>query len=301
MAPIVAAFAAGAVVGVLASRLGRPARAGKTFALADQQARFSAQKAAHSVRALDIEAIYDPGLLQGKRVLVTGGNRGIGLAIARELVQCGAETLVTCRKTSADLNALGVAQIIEGIDVQKDACMPTLARVLTAPIDILINNAGYFKKERESMRKKTMDFEDEMKTIDICCVGQLRVVSALYQAGLIAKGGKVAMITSQGGSVEWRDVQSPDGGDYGHHMSKAAANMGSKLLANEMKGEFSVAVLHPGFNKTGMTAKYADIWETEGAVEPSVGAKRICHEINLLSPATSGLFINCEDGLEIPW
>ena len=62
------------------------------------------------------------------------------------------------------------------------------------------------------------------------------------------------MVTPQGGSVTWREVQNPAGGDYGHHMSKAAANMGSKLLAQELKHEgIMVQVLHPGFNKTDMT------------------------------------------------
>ena len=60
-------------------------------------------------------------------------------------------------------------------------------------------------------------------------------------------------------------------------------------------------LLHPGFNKTGMTAKYAAIWEREGAVEPAVGARRVLHEVVLGSLATSGRFVNCEDGLQIPW
>ena len=68
--------------------------------------------------------------------------------------------------------------------------------------------------------------------IDICAVGPLRITNALYKAGKLGEGSKVAMITSQGGSITWRDVQNGDeGGDYGHHMSKCAANMMSKLLA----------------------------------------------------------------------
>jgi hypothetical protein len=39
-----------------------------------------------------------------------------------------------------------------------------------------------------------------------------------------------------------------------------------------------VVLLHPGFNRTEMTAKYKDIWDKEGAVEPSVGAKRVLYE-----------------------
>jgi len=85
-------------------------------------------------------------------------------------------------------------------------------------------------------------------------------------------------------------------------MSKAAANMGSVLLSQELKSKkISVGVLHPGFNKTGMTEKYKEIWEKEGAVDPTVGAKRVMYETGKLSMETTGKFINCEDGLEIPW
>eukprot|EP00122_Pirum_gemmata_P009305 Pgem_evm1s8598 len=147
-----------------------------------------------------------------------------------------------------------------------------------------------------------MDFEEELKMIDICSVGLLRVTNAIIKNELMKSGGKIAMITSQGGSIAWRDVQCPNGGDYGHHMSKASANMAGKLVANELKSkEIAVGILHPGFNRTDMTAKYSHIWDIEGAVTSDVGAKRVLHEINVLSLKTTGLFINCEDGLEIPW
>lgn len=74
------------------------------------------------------------------------------------------------------------------------------------------------------------------------------------------------------------------------------------LLAQEVKSKgIAVGVFHPGFNKTEMTSKYKDIWEIEGAVDPAIGAKRIMYETGQLSLDSSGKFINCEDGLEIPW
>ena len=74
------------------------------------------------------------------------------------------------------------------------------------------------------------------------------------------------------------------------------------LLSQELKPKgIAVGILHPGFNKTGMTSKYKDIWEKEGAVDPSVGAKRVLYETGKLSMDTTGKFINCEDGLEIPF
>jgi NAD(P)-dependent dehydrogenase (short-subunit alcohol dehydrogenase family) len=85
-------------------------------------------------------------------------------------------------------------------------------------------------------------------------------------------------------------------------MSKSAANMAAVLLAQEVRSKgIAVGVFHPGFNKTAMTAKYKDIWEVEGAVDPEIGAKRIFYETGHLSMESSGKFINCEDGLEIPW
>ena len=138
--------------------------------------------------------------------------------------------------------------------------------------------------------------------IDICAVGPLRITSALVNAHLLAPNAKVAMITSQGGSISWRTTQNPSGHDYGHHMSKAAANMMSVLLAQELRSKgIIVTILHPGFNKTDMTKKYEKIWEIEGAVDKTIGAKRVLHEIGLMDMDRTGKFINCEDGLQIPW
>lgn len=164
----------------------------------------------------------------------------------------------------------------------------------------LINNAGYFYKEVETL--ETLNFAEELKTIDIAALGPLRVSAALVNGGLMNEDAKIVMISSQGGSVAWRTVQNPTGHDYGHHMSKTATNMMAMLLSQELKEKgIAVGIFHPGFNKTGMTAKYKDIWEKEGAVDPSVGAKRILYEAGRLSMETTGKFVNCEDGLEIPW
>ena len=272
------------------------------FTMANQVNRFAAAKAANTPRVMDIDSVYDGAFLKGQRVLVTGANRGIGLALCRELTDKGARVVATCRKTSEELNALKPEQIIEGVDVTDTASCEKMAQAVGEPLDVVINNAGYFYEPVEKVTDGSMAFDEEMKMIDICAVGPLRVSYALYRAGKIPKGSKIAMVTSQGGSVTWREVQNPSGGDYGHHMSKSAANMGAKLLAQELKHEgVMVQILHPGFNKTDMTAKYAKIWEIEGAVDASVGAKRVMHEIGLMTPEYNGLFINCEDGLQIPW
>jgi len=294
--PIVGSLVIGAVAGSALT-----VRADEGFTIPDQVKRFAQHKRTNNQRALDIDKFYDGKQLLGKRVLVTGGNRGIGLALATQLKADGAKVIVTCRKTSPELDALSIEQVITGVDVAMDEDMPTMVKALDGKlVDVLINNAGYFYEPEEKI--DSLNFKEEMKMIDICALGPLRITAALVNAGLLTEGSKVAVITSQGGSVTWRDVQNPSGGDYGHHMSKCAANMMSVLLAKELfaKG-IAVMILHPGFNKTGMTAKYKEIWEVEGAVDVAVGAKRVLHEVNVGSLKTSGKFINCEDGLMIPF
>jgi NAD(P)-dependent dehydrogenase (short-subunit alcohol dehydrogenase family) len=301
--------AVGCILTVGAFRLGK--RSGvrsfstlqSRFTNPDQPARFAADKAANNPRVMDLESMYDPASLKGKTCLVTGGNRGIGLAIAKELLNIGAEVIITTR-SPADVPG---TTCISGVELTDNSCGTKVADAVNnmgKKIDVLINNAGYFYEPVESITDPTspLNFDEEMKMIDICAVAPLRVTSGLFQKGCFSKGAKIAMITSQGGSIDWRTTQNPDGKDYGHHMSKAAANMMAVLVAQEFKKEgLCVGILHPGFNKTGMTKKYEKIWEIEGAVDASLGAKRVCHEIDLLTMERTGLFINCEDGLEIPW
>jgi len=266
----------------------------------DQPARFAQHKADGVVRVMDIDAVFEPSSYSGRRVLVTGSNRGLGLALVQQAAACGATVYATCRRPSEALAAVGGdVRIIEGVDVTKDAAMATLVAGVDAPLDVVINNAGYFYGPTE--RLESLAFDEELKMIDICAVGMLRVTAALWNAKKITPGGKVAMITSQGGSISWREVQNPAGGDYGHHMSKAAANMMGKLVAQELKGQVAVAILHPGFCRTDMTNKYADIYDEHGAVESSIGAKRVLHQINLTALKDNAKLVNCEDGLTIPW
>jgi short-subunit dehydrogenase len=222
---------------------------------------------------------------------------GLGLELAKELSYQGALVIATTREDEDVPNI----ETIGDIDVQDDKCGDKIVRGLKGrKVDILINNAGYFTEKEE--RLDALDFSEEKKMIDVCAIGPLRVTSALFKAGLLAKHAKVIMITSQAGSISWRLTQNPEGHDYGHHMSKAASTMDSVLLSQELKqAGIAVGIFHPGFNKTEMTTKYKHKWEEEGAVDPAVGAKRVCHEICRLDMKTTGRFINCEDGLEIPF
>lgn len=272
----------------------------RVYSLADQIARFARAKAEQNERYLNIDSVYDGSFIKGKRVLVVGASRGLGLAITKELVAQGAHVIATCRSKCPTLESAGVAQIISSVELQDNASVQKLAESLDAPIDYLIQNAGYFTESAESL--SALNDKEQLKQIDICALAPLRVVAALKNNGKL-NGGKVVIISSQAGSVEWRFTQNAGkGGDYGHHMSRAACNIAAALMSEELKKDgIPVVLLHPGFNRTDMTAKYSHIWDIEGAVDASIGAKRVLHEVKNVSMETTGKFINCEDGLLIPW
>jgi len=118
------------------------AASSRTYSMADQIARFSRAKEEQNARYLDIDTVYDGSYLKGKRVLITGGNQGLGLAIAKELVAQGAETIVVGRRSSPELDELG-CQVITGVDVTDDAQVSgKMVSEVGEPLDYVINNAG---------------------------------------------------------------------------------------------------------------------------------------------------------------
>ena len=115
------------------------------YTIPDQPARFARAKAQQNQRYLDITSVYNPQYLKGKRVAITGANRGIGLALAQELVAQGGRLVAIGRSSSPQLEALQPEESILNIDVTSDEdCSTVAAQIKGGPIDILINNAGYF-------------------------------------------------------------------------------------------------------------------------------------------------------------
>jgi len=295
-------------------------RGGVKYSIPDQVARFANANETKDARYLDITTVYDGSGLAGKRVLITGAEQGLGLELVTEILKQGGTCVQAGRNSSADLDKIaadnpGKVVIINEIDVTNDEKMKKMCDE-TAPggaLDIVINCAGYFYGPAESVGVGCdghLNFPQQMLQINICALGPLRITAALYKAGLIKKdGGKVIIITSQAGSCEWRFTQNPTPtpgeefhGNYGHHMSRAATNIMGCILSQELKADgIPVQMLHPGFNRTAMTQKYAHIWDIEGAVEPHIGCKRVLYETLKADMSTSGSVINCEDGLRIPW
>ena len=217
-------------------------------------------------------------------VLITGANRGIGLALVETFLANGDQVIAVCRQSSTALKNLAVT-IIDDIDVSDASDIQRLKKTLSnKAIDIIINNAGILR--RSSLAEP--NFDDISLQFEVNAVAPLRVAHALTDN--VAKGGKLVMITSRMGSVE----DNSSGGSYGYRMSKSALNAAGKSLAIDLEPRgIAVALLHPGYVKTEMV-------NLGGEISPELSAKRLFSRIEALSMANSGSFWHA-NGEELPW
>jgi NAD(P)-dependent dehydrogenase (short-subunit alcohol dehydrogenase family) len=217
--------------------------------------------------------------------VVTGANRGIGLALSALLRQRGYEVVAACRGSSPALNELGVS-VVDGVDVSEQAGAAKLAAALSdREVALLINNAGILRWETGL---EQLDLAEVQRQFEVNALGPLRVTQALR--GNLRAGSKVALITSRMGSI----ADNSSGGAYGYRMSKAALNMAGKSLAHDLKGAgIAVAILHPGMVKTDMIRGH-------GQIEPEDAARGLLARIDALTLASSGGFWH-QSGEVLPW
>ena len=216
--------------------------------------------------------------------VVTGANRGIGLEICAQLKARGDTVVAVCRKSSPELDALGV-KVISGVDMTSAEGPGLVSKALgDQPIDVLVNNAGVLVGDSLG----ALDVEAMRTQYEVNTLGPLRMT-----AGLVSKlhaGSKVALVSSRAGSIG----DNGSGGLYGYRMSKAALNMAGVSLARDLAPkDIMVAILHPGFIRTGMTGG-------NGNDDPPVAAKGLIARIDELTPARSGKFFHA-NGEELPW
>ncbi|MCJ1472219.1 hypothetical protein MMC13_000866 [Lambiella insularis] len=112
------------------------------------------------------------------------------------------------------------------------------------PIDIVIITAGYFATESFD----EPDWDAEVKMYTISAIGPIFLVHHLVKSGLVTKGAKIILVSSESGSIALRH-ESEGGGNYGHHASKAASNMVGKLLSLDLQDqEIAVRMVHVSSN-----------------------------------------------------
>ena len=217
-------------------------------------------------------------------VVITGANRGIGLALTKKFVQEKFEVIAVCRTSSPELLSEN-AEVIDGIDLCHTNAIRELARKL-APysIDILINNAGIWGNETLG----SINYQQMGHVIQNNAIAPMQLTETLLP--LMSQNSKIAFITSRMGSIE----DNTSGGSYDYRMSKAALNIAAKSLSIDVKPQdISVAILHPGFVQTDMVGG-------RGHITADEAAERLFQRINQLNLSNSGTFWH-SDGSILPW
>ena len=220
-----------------------------------------------------------------RNIVITGANRGIGLALVTRYIENDDAVFAVCRSTSDALNSMEGVTVIDGIDVVNNDDLSRLRTSLAdIEIDILINNAGILTEE--ALGK--IDYEQVERQFRVNAMGPLNTVEKLL--GHLHEGSKVALISSRMGSIS----DNGSGASYGYRMSKAALNAAGMSLANDLKHRgIAVGLLHPGFVKTTLVDNQGDIDTTEAA-------RRLEQRIEELTLDITGSFRH-SNGQTLPW
>ena len=184
--------------------------------------------------------------LNGRTAIITGGSRGIGLAIAQRLALEGANIVLTSRKQeSADEaaeqvggNTIGVAAHAVDEDAARQCVDLTLDRF--GSIDILVNNAGTNPAYGPLIDQDHVRFA---KTFDVNLWAPLLWTSLAAKAWMVEHGGAIVNTASIGGVH-----QSPNMGMY--NATKAALIHVTKQLALELSPRVRVNAICPGVVRT---------------------------------------------------
>ncbi len=224
-------------------------------------------------------------------VLITGSNRGIGLALARTYAAEGWRVVAACRspERSTALRALDGTVDLLPLDVADESAIADCARHLNdVPIDVLIHNAGLFNPKPGDLQ--TIDRIGWEQSFRVNVMAPVFLSRSLLTNLERSDRKVIAAVSSTLGSI----AENTSGGMYAYRSTKAALNMAMRSLAHDVKSRgITVVSLHPGWVRTDMGGAGAPL-------SPSDSASGLKSVIGRLSLAESGQFFDYR-GRELPW
>lgn len=226
--------------------------------------------------------------------MITGANRGIGLALTMELLRRGDHVIAAARNpwggALAELAAEHPAALTPlELDVTDDASVAAAKDTLAGrPIDVLVNNAGlYGPRDRQS--GLDVDFDAWREVFEVNVYAPIRVAQAFLPNVEAGEARKIVTISSRMGSIGLNPS-----GSLIYRSSKTAVNMAMTVFGNAVRERnVSVLLFHPGWVQTDMGGKAADI-------SPAESAGGLLRTIDASGMAESGSF-RTWDGQTIPW
>src|SRR4051794_10614435 len=186
-----------------------------------------------------------------RSVLVTGGNRGIGLAIARELAAGGDAVAVTYRSGEPPSDLFGVrCDVTSWTDV--DAAFAKV-EAEQGPVEVLVANAGVTRDTLVAL----MSEDDFGSVVDTNLTGAFRVAKRAVKGMMRMRRGRIILISSVVGLLG-------SGGQANYAASKAGLVGLARSIARELGSRGITAnVIAPGFVDTDMTAALGDERQAE--------------------------------------
>jgi NAD(P)-dependent dehydrogenase (short-subunit alcohol dehydrogenase family) len=215
--------------------------------------------------------------------IVTGANRGLGLAFVDRLSSRGVSVVAACRDPSAAVDLVRMAETrdvhVVRCDVMAEGAGDVLAEAVSGrSVDLLLHNAGIFGGAERSLLD--VDPAGLRAALETNAVAPLLLTRALWED--LAPGAKVVCISSLMGSI----ADNGSGGRHAYRMSKAAMNMLVQCLAHDGASRGIVAAaLHPGWVRTGMGGASAPL-----SIDESVDA--MMRTLDALDADRSGGFFD---------